>query len=256
MLSVANPAMPGSSGAAGAPHPAGWAGRPPVPPSPPWGWAAACLAFGWGAGSLFRLRQLTGINILDMFGFWCLVGAGLAAARFFTLLQAGEGRRRLLDALGQLGPGVLRLALPSDPRQRGRGGAELLVAGANRAWVVGTLDLSAAARPRTARKHLARAAERLVTEARSLAQSLAAAGLTWPEEPQAVLVLTRRPTGSPILEHGCWQVNPEHVAKLMADTEGVPAGGRMASRLAAWAQAVEAASRRRGRPRTGAGAAS
>ncbi|QIA26368.1 hypothetical protein DYI95_001420 [Thermaerobacter sp. PB12/4term] len=240
--------MSGSSSTAGpatsttgAANQQGWIGTPLRPPPLPWGWAAACLAFGWGAGSLFRLRQLTGVNVLDMFGFWCLVGAGLAAARFFTLLQVADGRRRLLDAVDQLPPGILRVALPAAHRgPAGRGGAEILLVGSNRAWVLGTLDLSAAARPRSARKQLRRACDLLQAGARSLGESLAAAGLAWPESLQPVLVLTRRPAGGPVLEHGCWQLNPEHLGRLVLQSAEAQGSPHVTERLTAWYAAAAA----------------
>ncbi|ADU50445.1 hypothetical protein Tmar_0320 [Thermaerobacter marianensis DSM 12885] len=229
------------------PPASGWVGPPPAPPRFPWNWAVACVLLGWGAGSLFRLRRLLGINILDMFGFWCLVGAGLCAARFFTLMQVADGRRRLLDALERLPGGLVKLVLPPTPH-RGRGGAELLVAGENRAWVVATLDVSAAARPKAARKHLVRAAERLAADTQTLVSELAAAGIRWTVAPQPVLVLTRRPVPGPVLEHGAWQVNPEHVAKLFEGrTEGAQAGSSLREALLAWQRArLEGTSHRSG----------
>ena len=272
--------------AGAAPGRSGWIGRPPAPPGIPWTWGLACLALGWGAGSLFRLRQMLGINILDMFGFWCLVGAGLAAARFFTLLQVADGRRRLLEALGALPGDRVRVALPPAVAggPPGRGAAEFLVSGPRRAWVIGTLDLSAATRRRSAQRALVRAAERLAAKTRAVAASLAAEGLQWPAGVEGILVLTRRPVGGPILEYGVWQVNPEQVSKVLEERDraagaeppertgtspgtspgssavfsdagaaarGGAAGGPHAAGLARWYAQVEGTSRagRRRRPR-------
>ena len=191
-----------------------WVGVPPQAPGVPWGWAGLCLLLGWGSGLFFRLRRLLEVNILDMFGFWCLVGAGLAAARFFTLLQVGDARRRLLEALQRLSPATVLVPVPR-PRERGRGGAEVLVLAPGRWWVLGTCDVSAAARPRSAGRALARAAERLRAQGEALRASLAGAGIDVPAEVEAVLVLTRRPVPRPVLDRGAWQVNPEHLDDLL-----------------------------------------
>ena len=212
----------------------GWIGQPAAQPAFPWNWAIACLLLGWGAGSLFRLRSLLGINILDMFGFWCLVGAGLCAAQFFTSMQVADGRRRLFEALERIPDGFVKLAIPGTAH-RGRGGAEILVSGADRAWVIGTLDVSAATRPTAARKRLVAAADRLVAESRILGAELAAAGVRWSAEPTPVLVLTRRPVGGPVLEYGVWQVNPEHLAKILEERTAKPqAGTTVRAVLTAW----------------------
>lgn len=225
----------------------GWIGQPAVQPGAPWSWALACLLLGWGAGSLFRLRALLGINVLDMFGFWCLVGAGLCAAQFFTAMQVVDGRRRLFEALERLSGGFVKVAIPG-AAHRGRGGAEVLVATADRAWVIGTLDVSASARPKAARKRLVAAADRLVAESRILSAELAAAGVRWPAEPAPVLVLTRRPVHGPLLEYGVWQVNPEHLVKLLDERSAATrVRGSLQAALAAWHErrALQAQHRRR-----------
>lgn len=194
------------TGSGGAP----WIGRPPRPPGVPWIWGLACLVLGWYAGVLFRMRQLTGVSIMDMFGFWCLVGAGLCAARFFALWQVADARQRILRALASLPDSMTLVAVPG-ARDRGRGGAEWVVIGPQGWWVLGVSDISAAARRRQADRHLGSAARRLVHQGETLRATLTAAGVSLPGEPCYVLVLSRRPQAGPVLEDGVLRMNPEHL---------------------------------------------
>ncbi|HEY8394318.1 MAG TPA: hypothetical protein VIK92_05945, partial [Thermaerobacter sp.] len=191
-------------------HGVHWVGPRPQPPSLPWAWAVACLVLGLGAGTFFRLRQMTGINVMEMFGFWCLVGAGLVAARFFTLLQVGDARARLLAALDALGEPWTAMAVP--PAWAGRGsGPEYLLLRPDAAFLIGRCDLSASARPRKARRVLVRAANDLARGGDRLVGALRAAGVPVPGRVERVLVLTRRRVDGPVLDDGVWQVNPEHL---------------------------------------------
>lgn len=191
-----------------------WVGPRPLPPSFPWAWAVTCLILGLGAGTFFRFRQLTGIKAMEMFGFWCLVGAGLVAARVFTLLQVGDARARLLAALDALGEAWTVMTVP--PAWAGRGGGpEYLVLRPDAAFVLGRSDLSASTRPRKARRALARAAAELVERGDRLLSVLRAASVPLPPRVEHVLVLTRRPVEGPVLDSGVWQVNPEHVRSFL-----------------------------------------
>lgn len=209
-------------------HGVQWVGRKPVPPGFPWALAVACLALGMAAGAFFRLRQLTGINVMEMFGFWCLVGTGLSAARLFTLMQVGDARARLLAALDALGEQWTAMAVP--PAWAGRGGGlEYLILRPGMACLVGRSDVSSSSRPRFARRALARAATELRGRGDRLLASLRAAGVPVPQRVEHLLVLTRRHVDGPVLENGVWHVNPEQVRSLLRQLRLPAAAGEPAT---------------------------
>lgn len=217
-----------------------WVGRRPSPASFPWAWALACLALGLCAGTFFRWRQMTGIGVMEMFGFWCLVGAGLVAARFFTLLQVGDARARLLAALDSLGEPWTAMAVPAS--WSGRGGPEYLVLRPDAAFLLGRSDLSASARSRKARRALARAAAELADRGNRLLEALRAASVPLPPRVEHVLVLTRRRVDGPVLDSGVWQVNPEHVRSFLRQARAQGAAGSPPATEEAGPPPAEAAS--------------
>lgn len=166
------------------------------------------------AGTLFRLAETAGRPVLQMLGFWVLVGAGLWGASRLRRLQADAGRAEAMRAVAAAGPGW-RVA------EDDAGGA--LAVGPAGVCAVVFDDTAAYSRGRRAERRLAAARERAANAARTYQAKLANCGEICTVPVHAVLVLLRHaasPAAEPHEGGGVVVLNPEGLGPFLQKLSG------------------------------------